>query len=264
MSAATSRQPILEMNGVQVTALRDASLVVLENVNWTVLPGEFWVVAGAPHAGKSDLLLGVAGLTMPGEGVCRLFGIGTNELGENRLSERLRVGYVFADGRLFHQLTLAENIALPLQYHRNLSAAEAAPTVATLMEMLELTPFADSTPGNVATVWRHRAALARALALKPELLLLDNPTSGLTARHRQWLVDFLDQLSQGHEFLDRRPATIIVTTEDLPIWQHPDRRFAALHARAFTTLGAWGTPEFASHQAVLELLVAPPEPKENP
>jgi ABC-type transporter Mla maintaining outer membrane lipid asymmetry ATPase subunit MlaF len=263
MSEATSRQPIVEMNDVQVTALRDASIVVLENVNWTVSAGEFWVVAGPPHSGKSDLLQHAAGLTPPSAGTCRVFGINTIELGENQLAERLRIGYVFADGRLFHELTLAENIALPLQYHRNLPAAEAAPTVAALLEMLELTPFADFTPGSVAAVWRHRAALARALALKPELLFLDNPNSGLTARHRQWLIDFLDQLCQGHEFLDRRPATVVVTTEDLPIWEHPNRRFAVVHAGAFTTLGAWGTPDFTSHKAVLELLVAPPEPKGN-
>ena len=66
---------------------------------------------------------------------------------------------------------------------------------------MELTPFADVTPANVAANWRQRAALARALIFKPELLLLDNPLAGLGARHRQWWLRFLDQLWRGHECL---------------------------------------------------------------
>ncbi|MGA2247818.1 MAG: ATP-binding cassette domain-containing protein [Verrucomicrobiota bacterium] len=257
MSEAASQQPIVEMNGMQVVALRDPSLVVLENVNWLVRPGEFWVVAGPQHSGKSDLLLHAAGLMTPAEGVCRVFGCDTVEFGEAHLAERLRLGFVFADGKLFNQLTIAENIALPLRYHRNPPEAETARAVAALLELLELTPYANLTPGNVAAAWRQRAALGRALALKPELLLLDNPNGGSTARHRNWLVNFLDQLWRGHAFFDQRPATIVVTADDLHVWQHPRRMFAALHEGGFSVLGAWGGADFARHQAIQELLAAP-------
>jgi phospholipid/cholesterol/gamma-HCH transport system ATP-binding protein len=257
MTADTSHGPLVEMHGVQVTALHDASLTVLKDVNWTVQPGEFWVVAGLPHAGKSDLLLHAAGLIVPGAGSCRVFGMEAVDFGDNQLVERLRLGYVFADGKLFHELTLAENIALPLQYHSGLPADDTVKRVATLLELLELGPFANLKPSSVAAVWRHRAALARALALKPDLLLLDNPNSGLTDRHRRWLVEFLDQLWHGHDFFDRQPVTIVVTTEDLPVWQHPGRRFAAVHAGTFTALGAWENDDFTSHQTIRELLSPP-------
>jgi ABC-type transporter Mla maintaining outer membrane lipid asymmetry ATPase subunit MlaF len=247
------------MCGVQVAALSDSSLVVLRDVNWSVQPGEFWVVAGSPHAGKSDLLLHAAGLMIPVAGQCRLFGCETASLGEARLAERRRVGFVFADGKLFNQLTLAENIALPLRYHEQLKPEQLAATVDTLLDMMELKALAGLRPDSVAMVWRRRAALARALALKPDLLLLDNPNSGLTERHRRWLVDFLDQLWRGHDFLGGRPMTLVATTEDLRPWQHPQRHFAAVQAGAFAVLGGWGTEAFARHQTVKELLAAPVE-----
>jgi len=122
-----SQPPVIEMCGVQVAALSDSSLVVLRDVNWSVQPGEFWVVAGSPHAGKSDLLLHAAGLMIPVAGQCRLFGCETASLGEARLAERRRVGFVFADGKLFNQLTLAENIALPLRYLYPVRRHDTAP-----------------------------------------------------------------------------------------------------------------------------------------
>jgi ABC-type transporter Mla maintaining outer membrane lipid asymmetry ATPase subunit MlaF len=243
------------MSGVQITALRDASLILVEDVNWSALPGDFWVVAGPPHSGKSDLLLHAAGLLTPAAGNCRLFGSDTSEFDESKLNERLRVGLTFAEGKLFNNLTIAENVALPLRYHRNLSDADTARLVEELLELLELTPWANSTPANVAAIWRQRAALARTLALKPELLLLDNPNGGLTLRHRQWLVNFLDQLWRGHDFFGGRPMTIVATTDDLHAWQNPRRKFAVMYEGRFTALGAWGGDEFMRSPAVKELLI---------
>ena len=111
-----------------------------------------------------------------------------------------------------------------------------------------------SAAGQRADVWRQRAALARALALQPELLVLDNPLGGLVARIAYWLVDFLDQLWRGHDFLGGRPMTLVATTDDLHPWQHPQRRFAAVHEGTFSVLGAVGRREFVRHQAVKELL----------
>src|ERR1700704_5857884 len=113
--------PAIEMRGVNVAAMRDASFTVIEDVNWSVAAGEFWVVAGQEHAGKSDLIMLAAGLMLPAAGSCRLFGSETKEFGEAELAERLRVGLVFQGGLLFTQLTIAENVALPLRYQKNLT-----------------------------------------------------------------------------------------------------------------------------------------------
>jgi ABC-type sulfate/molybdate transport systems ATPase subunit len=224
-----------------------------------VLPRDFWVVAGPQHSGKSDLLMHAAGLINPVSGTCCLFGRDSKEFDETQFAERQRVGFVFPDGRLFNHFTIAENVALPLRYHKNLPDDEMAHTMETLLELVELTPCAKLKPGNVAAVWRQRAALARALVMKPELLLLDNPNGGLIERHRRWLVNFLDQLWHGHEFFGGRPMTIVATTDDLNAWQHPNRRFAALHEGNFSVLGSWGGEEFSRHHAVKELLSLPAE-----
>jgi ABC-type sulfate/molybdate transport systems ATPase subunit len=270
MSEQRSDTAAIEMRGARIAALRDPSLTVLENVEWSVRAGEFWVVAGPPHSGKSDLLLHAAGMVAPTEGVCRVFGCDTLEFDERQIAERLRVGFVFADGKLFNQLTVAENVALPLRYHRDLkrrtappvcpgekeplAEAEIAHRVAALLELVELPALANVKPANLAAVWRQRAALARALALQPELLLLDEPGRGLTARHRQWLVNFLDRLWRGHDFFGGRPMTLVVTTEDLSPWQQPQRQFAAVHGGHLAALGAWGGAEFLRSGAVKELM----------
>jgi len=257
MTETDIKPAMVEMQGVQVAAWRDPSLIVLEEVTWSVRPGEFWVVAGSPRSGKSDLLLHAAGLMAPSVGTCRVFGCDTYQLDETQMATRLRVGFVFAEANLFSQLTLAENVALPLLYHEKLPEAETAQRVAALLELLELTPQADALPGNVAAVWRRRAALARALALQPELLLLDNPNGGLTARHGHWLMRFLDQLWRGHAFLGGRPMTLVATTDDLAPWQHSRRQFAGVHEGRFTPLGDWGGDKFIGHRAVQELLAVP-------
>ena len=91
---------VVEMREATICTLRDSSLTVVENVNWSVSPAEFWVVAGQQQSGKSDLLMTAAGLLLPARGSCRVFGCETNAFGEAQLAERLRVGFVFAGGKL--------------------------------------------------------------------------------------------------------------------------------------------------------------------
>ena len=248
--------PAIEMRGVNVAAMRDATFTVVEDVNWSVAAGEFWVVAGQEHSGKSDLLMLAAGLMPPAAGCCRLFGNDTSNFGEAELAERLRVGFVFQGGQLFSQLTIAENVALPLRYQKNLTPASAAAEVKGLLELMELSPLADVTPADVAANWRQRAALARALILKPEVLLLDNPLAALGARHRQWWLRFLEQLSRGHEQFGGGPVTMVVTADDLHPWRSARRKFAVLRDKQFIPVGAWNEVETASDPVVKELLAA--------
>jgi phospholipid/cholesterol/gamma-HCH transport system ATP-binding protein len=251
--------PPIEMRGVNVAAMRDASFIVIRDVNWSVAAGEFWVVAGPEHSGKSDLLMLAAGLMPPASGGYKLFGNDTKDFGEAELAERLRVGFVFQGGQLFNPLTIAENVALPLCYQKNLTPDAAAPEVNGLLELMELAPLAAVTPANVAANWRQRAALARALILKPEVLLLDNPLAGLVARHRQWWLRFLDVLSRGHGRFGGRPMTMVVTADDLHPWRDTRRKFALLRDKKFIPFGAWSEVETANDPTVKELLAGPAE-----
>ena len=261
---APENTAVIEMRDASVSALRNAGFVVLEDVNWSAAAGDFWVVAGQQYSGKSDFLMLAAGLMTPVKGDCKLFGMETRAMDETKLAERLRVGFVFEGGQLFNHLTLRENVVLPLQYHRNPAPETAMREVDTLLELLELTPLADITPPNISDNWRQRAALARALALKPEVLLLDNPFSRLGARHSQWWLRFLDQLWHGHDWCDRRPMTVIVTADDLRPWRQGNRKFALLRDKKSSAIGSWNDVESSNDPVLKELLAVPMELASSP
>ena len=255
----TPNPAAIEMRDVSVGAMRDISFRVVEGVDWSVAAGEFWVIAGQQHSGKSDFLKMTAGLMTPVRGSYNLFGIETQTFGEAELAERLRVGFVFEGGQLFNHLTIRENVALPLQYRQNLAYDAAAQAVQPLLELMELAPLADITPPNISDNWRQRAALARALILKPEALLLDNPLGRLGGRHLQWWLRFLDRLWRGHDWCVGRPMTLVVTTEDLRPWQNANRKYALLRDKKFFPLGSWNDVESANDPVLKELLAVPLE-----
>jgi len=247
-------RPVIEMENVAVGAMRDQSTMVVEEINWMVAAGDYWVVAGLQGAGKSDFLLMTGGLMPPASGHYRLFGEPMPIFEDARLQERLRLGLVFDGGQLFNHLTVAENVALPLRYHKNLSKAEVDADVQRILEALELGPWADSTPGAIGRNWQKRVGLARALALKPELLLLDSPLTGLDLRHVTWWLGLLEKLARGHPLLQGRSMTLVLTAADLRPWKGRARQFAVLQNKRLVMLGDWRQLETASRELVRELL----------
>jgi ABC-type transporter Mla maintaining outer membrane lipid asymmetry ATPase subunit MlaF len=241
------------MRGVSVGSMRDLNSIVVEDVNWSVKTGGWWVISGLQGSGKNDFLTMTGGLMAPASGTYYFLGEEMPIFEDERLKDRLKLGFVFENGQLFNQLTIAENISLPLRYHRNLSVAEAEGELRRLLELTELGPWADSTPGAMARNWQRRAALARALILRPEVLLLDNPLAGLDLRHRAWWLTLLEQLSRGHEWMEKRPMTLVATTNDLRAWRGGGRQFALLKDKRFVALGNWEQVEAASDELVREL-----------
>lgn len=238
--------------------MRDLTTTVVEGVDWAVAAGDYWVIGGLQGSGKSDFLAMTGGLMPPLRGDYRLFGEQMPIFDEPRLPVRLRMGLVFETGQLFNHLTIRENVGLPLRYHKNLSKAAVFDRVGALLEALELGSLANSTPGALALNWRKRAALARALILEPELLLLDSPVFGLDLRQMNWWLSFMDELSRGHPLL-KRPVTLVVSTADLRPWRGRAHQFAILRERRLSVLGTWQQVEAASSELVRELLTIEPE-----
>ena len=240
----------MEMRHVTVTTVRDSSNAVLEGVNWTVAVGDFWAVAGLLRSGKSDLMAMASGTTRPSRGTYRLFG---RELvagfEHERLALRLRIGLVFDGGQLLHHLTLAENVALPLRYHFEGGSDAIDQRIEALVKLTGLERWADHHPADVTRNWQQRFGLARALALKPEILLLDNPLTGLDPRDAAWWLEIVDALAAGHPVMDEKPLTIVVTGDDLRPWRSRARQFAVLKNRQFLPLG--GRDNLASHTETL-------------
>lgn len=249
----------IQMTGVNMGMIHNPEILVLKNINWSVANGEFWVVGAPPYSGKSDFLMTTAGLIPPVAGCYKFFGNETRIFDESRLEDRLRMGFVFEDAELFSHLTVAENVALPLRYQKNLKLDEAIEVVAELLEITGLKAIADVTPANLPQSWHKRAGLARALVLQPDILLADNPLGALDARHSYWWLCFLDGLWRGHPWLKDKPLTTVVTTDDFRPWAGGNRRFALLNEKNFIQLGSWNDVISSNEPMVKELLAAPVE-----
>lgn len=249
--------PIIELNQVAVAARFDPATAVLNQIDWRVMAGEFWVIGGLHGSGKSDLMAMLAGLIRPHGGSYRLFGAEMSETaGDELLAGRRRLGLVFDNGgRIFNHLTVAENIALPVRYHQQTTTGDIAARVHALLEALELGSWAHQTPGGISRNWRQRVGLARALALQPEILLLDNPLAGLDPRHIRWWMDFVTRLAAGDALTDGRPVTLIATTDDLRPWRKAGRQFATLHDGNWQTIGPMPAVNNDTAPMLRELLV---------
>ncbi len=241
--------PLIELVDADIASAQNPDTALVERVNWQLRPGDYWAVGGLNWAGKSDWLTTVAGLQRPATGRHLLFGEETTSLTQPDLvASRLRVGLVFENGgRLFAQMTVEENIALPLRYHHNCPAEETRSAVAAVLELMGLNDLARLATGQLNRSWRQRVALARALVLQPEVLLLDNPLAGLDPRETRWWLDTLDTLNSGQAGLGRRSLALVATADDLRPWRARARRFALLQERRWLDLG--GRDELAASGA---------------
>lgn len=234
---AGARPLAVEMRDVTVVSIYNPSRIMLTNVTWSVSTGDYWAVCGLQATGKTDLLATIAGLALPAAGTCRVLGQEMAAGYEGALLEtRLRIGLVFDGGRLLQHLTLADNVLLPLRYHENLSPPELEKRCEALLNLIGLARHADTYPNALGLNWQQRGGLARALALQPEILLVDNPLAGLDPLHTQWWLKVLDQLATGHELCQHRPLTLVVTTDDLRPWKNHARQFAILKDQQFLKL----------------------------
>ncbi|MCI0537950.1 MAG: ATP-binding cassette domain-containing protein [Verrucomicrobiales bacterium] len=241
-------RPVIELRQVAVVDSHTPEMVLIDDLTWRIEAGDYWVVGGLPGSGKSDLLATAIGLQKPLRGFYELFGRDTAELSDEELAkERLRIGLVFGnEGRLFQDLSIAEHVALPLAYHRNLPPSETASQVAEVLELVGLSAVSHRLPSSLHRYLRPRAALARALALRPEVLLLDEPVRGLARREVRWWQDFLCGLNKGHPFFDGQTVTLVVTTNDLSVWANQAQKFGLISAQRWTFLG--GRCELKAHR----------------
>jgi len=230
---------LLELEGVAIATRDDPTFLLVEGIDWAVARDDFWVVAGLPACGKSQLLETAAGLLPPERGTHRWFGCAARAMTrEEFASARHRIGLVFPEGgRLFAHLTVAQNVGLPLCYHRECGEESVATRVEQLLAGTGLAPYAHWPPARLNRTWRQRVALVRALALEPDVLLLDNPLSGLDARQATWWLEFLAGLAAGHPLLAGKRVALAVTTDDLRPWVALGRQFALIKDRRWLALG---------------------------
>jgi phospholipid/cholesterol/gamma-HCH transport system ATP-binding protein len=153
---------------------------VLDGVNFTIQRGTVTTIIGRSGGGKSVLLRHLMGLETPDSGEVIIDGENLSRMGDADLNRiRRRFGILFQEGALFDSLTVAENVAFPLEEHTKLSESEIMDVVREKLATVGMTGHEDKYPAQISGGMRKRTALARALALNPDIVFFDEPTTGL-------------------------------------------------------------------------------------
>lgn len=198
--AQTSGAPLLELKGVS-KAYGDVQ--VLKDINLSIKEGEFVAIVGFSGSGKTTLISLIAGLIKPDAGSISFKGTPITEPGPER-------GVVFQSYSLMPWMTVRENVALAVnQVFRKESAAERSGRVDKYVQMVNLTPALEKRPAELSGGMRQRVAVARALAMSPQMLLLDEPLSALDALTRANIQDEII------EIWGKEKKTVILITNDV-------------------------------------------------
>jgi len=231
--------PVLELQDIDIPSPADPEAILLRDVNWRVAEGECWLLSGPPGAGKSSVLQVAAGLVRPARGCHRLFGAELTALGESdQVVRRSRIGVVFGGGgRLFTHLNVLENLALPLQYHAPRPDAVRWDRLEAVVEGLGLGGYVRRTPRELPRRMAARVALARALVLTPEVLLLDDPAAGLPAEDTEWWRTFLVGCTTGRGVVETAPRTVVIAAQDASRWRDLAQRRATVDEAGWTVDG---------------------------
>lgn len=199
--------PHIEVRGLSMAY---GEFVVQRDLAFKVNQGDIFVIMGGNGCGKTTLMRALTGLQRPACGTA-LYGGEDFWNAEQEDQERLqrRLGIMFQGGALWSSLTLAENVALPLAEYADLSPARVAEIVSFKLALVGLAGFEDFYPSELSGGMKKRASLARAMALDPEILIIDEPSSGLDPLTARRLDDLILELR------DSLGATIVVISHDL-------------------------------------------------
>jgi phospholipid/cholesterol/gamma-HCH transport system ATP-binding protein len=181
---------------------------VLNGVSLAVNRGETIAILGRSGTGKSVLIRVIIGLETPDSGAVRIHGTDITGLSLDQLSGiRLKMGFLFQHAALYDSLTVEQNVAFPLQHHgKGISASEQRDRVKQLLEEVGMVGHLDKMPSDISGGMQKRVGLARALALDPDILLLDEPTAGLDPISSAEIDELILTLQAEH-----RMASIVVT-----------------------------------------------------
>ncbi len=229
---------------------------VLDDLDLDIYAGETLVVLGHSGAGKSVLLKHLNGLIAPEAGSIVINGTDIAELRESELLEiRRNIGMLFQGGALFDSLTIGENVRFPLDQQHVGSTGERERRVSELLETVGLPDTAEKMPDELSGGMRKRAALARALALRPDCMLYDEPTTGLdpvTAAQINVLIR--DMQCRFH-------LTSVVVTHDIASATYLADRMAFLYHGKIVTVGSVEEMKASENPTIREFLSAQALPR---
>jgi phospholipid/cholesterol/gamma-HCH transport system ATP-binding protein len=245
----TKQSSIISIEGLKKTF---NGQVVLDGIDFEITPGETVVILGASGSGKSVFINLLVGLMEPDEG--RIIIEGLEVTAFERDSEwdqlRLKIGFLFQGSALYDSLTIGENISFALEHHSNLTAAQISQVVHDRLNMVGLEGVEDKMPAELSGGMQKRAALARALAFDPRIIIYDEPTTGLDPIRSKQISELIHQLQRDLQ------VTSIVVTHDLVCASIVADRVALLQNGKFLFVGTMDEMMKSENEFVREFLDA--------
>ncbi|HKD11330.1 MAG TPA: ABC transporter ATP-binding protein [Thermoanaerobaculia bacterium] len=226
---------------------RYANREVLAGVNFQIFHGEVLCVLGPSGTGKSVFLRHINGLTKPDDGEVEVFGQPVARLSEEELSPvRRRVAMLFQGGALFDSMNVEQNVAFPLKEHTDKSLEEISALVAEKLQMVGLPGTQKKMPSELSGGMRKRVALARSIALEPEIILYDEPTTGLDPVTSEKIAQLIAEMNL------RLQTTSVVVTHDIVTARTVADRIAFLHQGRFQFVGSFQEAVRTGHPVLQE------------
>ena len=210
MDKVNGNHPVVQVvEVVKSFPVGGGEVTVLKGISFDVQPGEFVTIVGPSGNGKSTLLNMITGIDRPTDGQVIVTGLEIQKMSENRLAawRGQHVGIVFQFFQMLPALSLLQNIILPMDFAKKYRSRERRERAMHLLEQVDLADQAHKLPGMVSGGQQQRAAIARALANDPELLVADEPAGNLDTRNANDVFDLFSKLiEQG--------KTLLVVTHD--------------------------------------------------
>jgi phospholipid/cholesterol/gamma-HCH transport system ATP-binding protein len=237
-------EPIVEFDDVWK---RYSGRDVLAGVSLKIRRGEVLCVLGPSGTGKSVTLRHINGLTQPDGGDVRVFGESVVGLTEEQLSPvRRRIAMLFQGGALFDSMNVEQNIAFPVVEHTEKQPEEIARIVSEKLMMVGLPGTQRKMPSELSGGMRKRVALARSIALEPEIILYDEPTTGLDPVSSEKIAQLIVDLNV------RLQTTSVVVTHDIVTARTVADRVAFLHQGRFQFVGSFEDASRSGHPVLME------------
>jgi len=212
--------------------------IILNRINFEVYEGEIFVILGGSGCGKSTLLKHLIGLNRPMGGNIVIDGVDiTDDKGGNFQQVLRQCGILFQSGALFGSMTVAENVALPMQEHTDLPASYIDNIVKIKLAQVSLAGYENHLPSEISGGMRKRAGLARAMALNPKILFFDEPSAGLDPITSAELDQLIIRLNRSYG------TTMVIVTHELPSIFTVAHRVIMLDKR-FKNIIAEGSPQY--------------------
>ncbi len=251
MSAKTPVEHDAENSGENVVEIRKllnkvSNFVLHRDLDFDVHAGEVMTLVGGSGSGKTQLVRVILGLKRPSAGVVRVFGVSWDGAGYAQIrATRERMGMLFQNGALYSALTVFQNVAFPLRERGGLDEDAIHAIVHAKLAQVELEPqHADLMPANLSGGMVKRVSLARAMALSPELLILDEPTAGLDPDRSEAFVRLIKRLRTEYRF------AVLMVTHDLDTLHDLTDRIAVLADQHIIACGSVDEVRSVEHRFV--------------